>query len=269
MNNFGVCKIIEIEKITKDGFVTKEEHNLRDNQVIVLSSKEEYWFARKESAETKDSDYLFFKVKIKNEKVFELYEYCANPMNPYCCRHIHHINRNKNGWIVGTGEMFPNSWLLFLFDKELDKYSKNFKSASSECNYEIINSGDRSVQRTMGCVLDGDTIIYASDHATFDDFDYTIGNKTIHVSSTGVYIGSIANINDMSTFRCIFEATEPAYLFKKVHGILLFCGQLGELALSKNLGSTWTETNINASLSHMNGKFNNGVLIDNHIFIFK
>ena len=83
------------------------------------------------------------------------------------CRHIHHINTLKDGWIIGTGEIYPNGWLLYVQQKMADTYS--VVDAREELIIRRINTEEGSVQRTMGLMLsdspDND-IVFASDHDT-------------------------------------------------------------------------------------------------------
>ena len=91
----------------------------------------------------------------------------AKPTLP--CRHIHHINTLKDGWIIGTGEIYPNGWLLYLQQKKADTYS--ITDASEELIIRRINTKNDSVQRTMGVILNDSSagdLIYASDHDTLE-----------------------------------------------------------------------------------------------------
>ena len=57
----------------------------------------------------------------------------------------------KDGWLIGTGEIYPNGWMLYFQMKEADSYSE--KHAWEEFEIFRLNSTRESVQRTLGAIL--------------------------------------------------------------------------------------------------------------------
>lgn len=214
----------------------------------------------------------FFKVKVLSDTGVELYECVSNPMSNIACRHIHHINRIRDGWIIGTGEIYPNGWLFYIQMKEADNYSRI--SASDDLKTIRLNSNERSVQRTLGADLIerlDNYLVIASDHdllhrpIVLQSDDYEISRN-----STGVYGGYLKNINDFNSFDILYEAKEPAYFFKKIGGRYLFSGQRGELAINTNDTLTkWSTFRLGEPLIHYRGATYMCHFIDKYAVIIK
>ena len=67
-------------------------------------------------------------------------------------------------------------------------------------------------------------------------------------NSTGIFKGSINEIDDFAECECVFETRDPAYFFKKVLNNLIFVGQRGTFAISKDKGLSWKEYKLPANL---------------------
>ena len=228
--------------------------------IVSVSSTESplEWTVNSEVNETSAGNGLLFKVEIADQNKMYLHEFVASPDNPISCRHIHHINRVRDGWIIGTGEIYPNSWLLYIQMKEADTFSE--RKASDKFDIYRLNSSETSVQRTLGVLWkddDDNTLIYASDHDDLKDKRVVSPIKDRDVSfsrnATGVYVGRLENIDDYNSFRPIFEAKEPAYLLQKIDQSIVFSGQGGELAISFDNGESWSEADIGGALNHPKG----------------
>ncbi|MDD4436549.1 MAG: hypothetical protein PHS04_00735 [Tissierellia bacterium] len=258
---------------------TKDQHNFTTGNIVAFQSNTGYekdswhWMLNDSISETSAGNGLLFKVDVIDDYSFRLYEYVASPNNHITCRHIHHINRIKDGWIIGTGEIYPNGWLLYLQMKEADTFTK--KSAREEFKIIRLNSSEQSVQRTLGLVLYDDrdsTIIYASDHDLLkrDEVAMPEGRtETFDRSSTGVFKGTLNSIDDIGTFEIIYEAKEPAFFFKKLGKALVFSGQRGEFAVSFDNGDTWHQEQLDSPLIYFYGHSFSYYVISDYIIIFK
>ncbi len=230
---------------------TAEPHGLATGNIVALDGEcpELSWMIS-------DGE-LLFKVEVIDEQSFKLYELVSSPHATLPCRHIHHINRVKDGWLVGTGEIYPNGWLLYIQMREADTYTK--KTGADFFPIIRLNSSEGSVQRTLGAVMrdDGDrTLIYASDHDT-------LAGEVIPVcegrtdgfmrGSTGIYKGALSDVDDRAKFSVIYEAREPAFFFQELDGMLVFCGQRGELAISLDGGNSFTTERLPETVIHYRG----------------
>lgn len=280
-DQFSWGKEIAISKILSENYITfytNEKHNLKTGNIITLLGSDNVnsnlkWLLNNDINNLSCGNNLLFKVKVLDENTFELRECVSQSDHNVCCRHIHHINRVKDGWIVGTGEIYPNGWLLYLQMKESDTFS--IKNAYEKMSIFKLTSNKQAVQRTMGLIFckDEKNLIFASDHDTLElypneSIEKLIDCKVSH-SSTGVFKGNISNLNNRNYFECIFDAKEPCFFFQKLNGVLVFCGQRGELAFSFDDGKNWKQDYISNCFMNHYGSIGNTHFFDNYIIMFK
>lgn len=274
-NEILISKIMDANYLT---FWTKEKHNLVTGNIISLLGEDQVdsnlkWLLNNDVNSLSCGNNLLFKVKVLDENTFELRECVSQSTHNVCCRHIHHINRVKDGWLIGTGEIYPNGWVLYAQMKESDTFS--IKHSYESLDIYKLTSDKLSVQRTMGMILckDEKHVIFASDHDTLE----LVANESlkkltglgISHSSTGVFIGDISNLNNRNNFECIFDAKEPCFFFQKLNGVLVFCGQRGEIAFSFDDGKTWKQDYISSCFMNHYGSIGNTHFFDNYIIRFK
>lgn len=205
---------------------------------------------------TTNENPIQFKVNVLDEVTIELYELVSNPMASLPCRHIHHINPVKDGWIIGTGEIYPNGWLLYFQQKMADSYS--IVHAKERFSIRRMNTTRKSVQRTMGAFFLDEkdpTMVYASDHDVLemDDLNLTF-MEGISRNSIGIYEGKLKDIDDRTKFSCVLEMVEPCYYFQKLDGMYVVSGQRGELAIcfDRTLRE-WKREHVNRALMYYYG----------------
>lgn len=269
----SISQIKSGEKIIVE---TNSEHCYSTGNIVVLKKntnrKSEWdWIFNNDYSLDSAGNGKFFKIEKIDNFHFFLYECVSNPYNNIACRHIHHINRLRDGWMLGTGEIYPNGWLLYIQMKESDNFS--IKNASEPFDIFILNSMPNSVQRTMGAdIIDGkdSKLIIASDHDMLHRPTVKINeNCSFSRNSTGVYIGNLKDIDDFDKFNIVYEAKEPAYFFKKIQNKYLFGGQRGEMAYSVNPSGPWFSFNLPSPLIHYKGSTYNFHVIDQYLIVFK
>ncbi|MPM50779.1 hypothetical protein SDC9_97522 [bioreactor metagenome] len=273
------CDIVNITKESTAVVTTKNKHNLTTGNIIAIRSNNGYkkdswyWLLNNDVSEKSSGNGLLFKVDVIDDYSFKLYEYVSSPDNNITCRHIHHINRVKDGWIIGTGEVYPNGWLLYMQMKEADTFAE--KHAYDQFKVIRLNSSEQSVQRTLGLTLYDDkdsTIVYASDHDVLErgKVEMPVGrSETFERSSTGIFKGVLKNLDDISSFKVIYEAKEPAFFFKKLGSALVFSGQRGEFAVSFDNGDSWYQEQLDSPLIYYYGHNLNYYAISDYIIVFK
>lgn len=250
---------------------TSQKHQYADGDIVSIVGKcneeELDWVVSDSVDEMSCLGTNLFKVKVIDDTTIELYEFVANPDNNVCCRHIHHINRQKDGWIIGTGEVYPNGWLVFVQQKECDYFNKNACNASADFNVYRLTSTPNCVQRTIGFeFLDDERILFASDHATLNRPAQIIGSSEVRRSSTGIFVGDVANVDDFSKYKCVYDSAEVGYFFRKIDGVLIYGGQLGEIAVSFDNGITWNTYHLKQTMRCYMGSFADGFVIDGIVF---
>ncbi len=277
----GAVEIREIAAGKETIITTATPHNLETGNIIAIQnratetprSSDWQWATNDDVSPTSAGNGLLFKVDVLDDRSVRLFEYVASPDNNIACRHIHHVNRVKDGWIIGTGEVYPNGWLLYMQMKEADTYSP--KSASESFRIVRLNSSENSVQRTLGCILHDDsesTIMFASDADTLQGRNIKMPQgrgETLSRGSTGVFVGQLSDIDDFSKFKTVYEAKEPAYFFKQLGDAIVFCGQRGELAISLDGGKNWHEDSIRRPLLHYYGRSYSYFVTDDFIVRIK
>jgi len=117
------------------------------------------------------------------------------------------------------------------------------------------------------------TIAFASDEATVPGTLYSLRPEmSFSRSSTGVYKGKLADIDDFSKFSCVYEAEQTAFHFKEINGMWIFGGQQGELAISTDKGLTWRKFKItgdNLEIRYPKGVDNLGRYYLDQVIIYR
>lgn len=267
---------IHVETITQRHTLrlkTAKPHDIETGNVVALKSSVNHPLANNNVNANSGGNGTLYKAEVVDEYTIDLFEYIHSSENPICCRHIHQINRVKDGWLIGTGEIYPNGWMLYLQMRESDTYSE--KHAWEGFDIYRLNSTKESVQRTLGAILIDDkdqTLIYASDHDTLDRVPIDApGGRTIRIrrGSTGIFKGRLSDIDDRNKFRAIYDAIEPSFMFKKIHNRLVFAGQRGELAISHDMGEHWQTYRINTDTYLYYGSFLSSFVIGDYVIEFK
>ncbi len=271
-------EVLNIEKGEKTIIYTTKKHSLKTGNIVIIQENEEIsrdWKLLCNNSITQYSggNGTIYKVDVLDEYSFVIYECVSSAYNNISCRHIHHINRAKDGFIMGTGEIYPNGWIFFIPFKEADTFMP--KLANDEWEFIRLNSTKNSVQRTMGVFLKDDfnsTLIFASDHDLLNRENIIMPEKreiTFNRNSTGIFLGKLRDIDNLQKFKCIVEAREPSFFFKEINGIFIFSGQRGELILSFDQGKTWKKDHIDRELMCRFGYGSNYVIFDDIILVLK
>jgi len=252
---FSYLNEIKIQSISKsDSLIVTSAipHNLNSGDIVVIKKNDVipsvFDFLANDNINTKNGgNGKLWKVIVKNSTQFVLTEYIFNPDNNLPARHIHGINKLKDGFIISTGEEYPQSWFLYLQLKDADTYSPVF--AWDKMSFLRLNSSEKGIQRSIGTFLIDDTdqsIVFGSDTSIAPDSSYTIEGRTLNISraSNGIYKGKLNDIDNLSKFSCIYESPQSAFFFKDINGIWIYAGQQGELAISIDKGITWRKFSI-------------------------
>lgn len=256
---------------TPHGLVTGNIIAIQDNSGSSAISADWDWMRNDTISTTSGGNGVLFKVEKIDDTSFKLHEEIHSAYNNLPARHIHHINRIKDGWIIGSGEQYPGGWLLYINTKASD--STTLMLASDTFSIYRLNSTKEGIQRSIGCIMldDADnTIIFASDISNITRANLTLPTgrtDTISRGSTGIFSGKLVDIDDFTKFTPILEAKEVAYFFKEKLGAWFFCGQRGEFAISFDKGATWETMTLNKVAQYFYGENSNCVVIDDFIIV--
>lgn len=241
---------------------TEHPHGLTTGNIVALSSNvsEDFsmkWMVNPTVGNNSAGNGLLFKIQVVDDYRISLFELVSSPDNNISCRHVHHINRIKDGWLIGTGEIYPNGWLLYFQMKEADTFS--IRNANEEFRIIRLNSTEMSAQRTMGAFLTDSKrpeLVYASDHDCLKREKVAIcdqRSEKFDRNSTGVFKGYLSDIDNRQQHTVIFEASEPCFYFQELDSMLVFCGQRGQLGLSFDKGISWSKERIRNPVIHYYG----------------
>lgn len=256
---------------------THTPHGLKNGNIIALQSSRVLsngldWMRCANVTEYGTIGGTQFKVRVENDYCFEIYELTSSYVPTLPCRHIHHISTMKDGWIVGTGEIYPNGWLLYVQQRMADTYS--VINASDTLTISRINTTQDSVQRTMGMLIK-DTlnaeVIFASDHDTLQrDSLNSTSLKNISRGSIGIYIGKLKDIDNRNKFECIYDAMEPCYFFQQIGDMLIFAGQRGELGICVDSHlEQWHRERIGRFIMYYMGSYHSCYFFNDYIIVRK
>ncbi len=216
---------------------------------------------------------VLFKVLYVNSTTFILRECVYNPHNPLYARHIHCVNKCKDGFTFGAGETYPlGGWVYWIPVRESDSYARKYPWD----NFEFIrlNSTLSSVQRPLGVILKHDSVnsVYVGiDNETTDIGSVSLPTgrtPTFKRSSNGVFKGALVDIDSQAAYTCIFESPEVCYFFKEIEGVMIYIGQQGHCGISTDNGNTWSQLHIHTGdVSRYGGVSDYGfICVSNFIF---
>ena len=256
----SAVNISSIVSNTSDGIVvtTATAHGLINGDNIVIEKVGNgvaawNWLCAEGHDDLQAGNGTLWKIRRLSDTTFRLMLEVQNPNENLSVRHIHSLNYAKEGLVVSCGEEYPNGWIELINKPLHDAFSKCFAGNS----YPVyrLNSTRMAVQRTLGTeLIDGDNGIEFyfgadTDNVQRDNVTLPEGRYiSFKNSSLGVYKAALADIDNYATFDCILAINEPAYFFKIVEGIMIFCGQQGTVALSKDMGNNWTVFRVSDDL---------------------
>ena len=177
----------------------------------------------------------FYIITAKNGDAITLAEAIGNPNNNLTCTHIHSISEAANGFIIGTGEEYPHSWLIRCQKSNAPTDVKGLE------NFRI-NSSELGVQRTLGVYLRSDNkLLFSSDTPNVKIKLPQITGRTeeMEAYSAGLWLGDITDVDDWSKFGNKLWGASSAYLFRRIGNALIYCSQFGETFISFDEGDTW------------------------------
>lgn len=209
---------------------------------------------------------LFSVTKIEGNNL-TLAETIGNYRNNLVPRHIHSLNFFANGVAIGTGEVYPQSWLVF---QEIAPIENTTIWESSL----LLTTSEKSLQRSMGVHLRRDNkIIFASDDqwVKVESKKLIIRDKNLTTTTAGVWLGNLEDVDDIGKFNNILWGADPVFKFIEiVSGVLLCVTVSGMTYLSFDDGDSWefaTCDNIQKTVSMGNDSNERRYFFGGNVFI--
>lgn len=178
-------------------------------------------------------------VTSKSGNVLKLAESIGNPNNNLFCRHIHCVNPFGNGLMIGTGEMYPYSWMI---------YNRVYLGDSTNSVWQShtrINSSSDGLQRPIGVILlKDDIILFASDEgrSTKENGQLVVRGTALESGLGGMWYGKISEVDYSSKFENKIWNVDPFFKMVEVCGVI-FASTLG--------GSTWVSFDRGNTFEHV------------------
>lgn len=231
--------------------VTSTAHGLLNGDVILIqkqngTANEWDWIANTGYNSLSGGNGILFKAEVVNATTFKLLEAVGDANQNLTFRHIHSLNRCKDGYSFGCGEAYPSGWIFWIPVRESDFYM--YKFPWDKFNFIRLNSTRDSVQRPLGITLEHDaynTVFVGVDNEMTDLPNVSMPSgrtDTFKRSSNGAWKGRLVDIDNQSLFECVFDSQEVCYFFKKINGVFVYMGQQGHVGISKTgERGTWSE----------------------------
>lgn len=246
-----IAPIASIAANTDNIRVTTSSPHLLDNGDIIVFKKlagGDWDFLVNDDCTDMVGGSQIFKIKQVDATSFDLMDCPHNPENNLCCRHMHSINKCKDGYMLGYGEGYPNGWIFYLSVIQSDSFARFYPWDT--LNLVRINSTPEAIQRPLGVILRQDkdnTIIIGVDneYTPLPTISLPEGRTdTFKRSSNGVFKGKLIDADNQGLYECIFESPEVCYFFKEILGAMIYIGQQGHIGISLDGGTSWHQAKL-------------------------
>lgn len=215
---------------------------------------------------------IMFIVREKTENTFVLTLFLWNPDSELPVRHIHALNKCKDGVAVSSGEDYSKGgWILYNSIISADAFGNYNIASISQNKFLRLNSTKTSFARPLGVVIqqeEDNTYAYIGmDTAIVDmgDVEMPSGRtKTFKHNSCGLWKSPISGFDDMANNAVLkYPSSETCFGFQKFGNAMVFIGQYGDFALSYDDGKTWSTCKIPVGHRGQNGCHYSGMTYDN------
>jgi len=278
-NKFEYGSAVNVSSISGDSngivFTTASAHGLVEKDCIIVdfqsgvspSNRTFDWMVNSSTSSTSGGNGVMFKVHVLSTTTFSVGMYIWNPDNNLPCRHIHALNRCKDGVSVSTGENMPlGGWILYDSIISVDAFGGYNVADLSKNNFVRLNSIKGCYHRSLGTIVqqekDGTYCYISMDEAGITTADVPLPDGRTDVlkhNSTGIYKVKVEGIDSLAENGVLlYQGRETAFGFQQILNSFVYTGQFGDLAISFDEGKSWTECtmapgNRGATFCHFGG----------------
>lgn len=286
---------IDVASITGDSdgiiFTTGSAHGLIKGDVLVVDfqsgvtadSRAFDWMVNSAADGTTGGNGVMFVVSDVTSTTFKATLFIWNPDNNLPVRHIHALNKCKDGVAVSCGETYPQGgWILYNVIKETDAYAEYNVAESSKNPFVRLNSTTNSFQRPLGTIVaqEGkETYCYIGvDNESTPMNDVTMPDgrtQTFKHNSVGVWKCKLSEIDSQKDNGLLkYPAKQTCFAFQSVLGVMVFVGNYGEFGISFDNGETWISAVMTGTtgqqMCHFSGvTYDRKFSIDNYLIQLK
>lgn len=273
----GTTSSITINTESVHGFVNGDVLVVEYQSGVVANNREFDWMVNNTTTNNSGGNGVLFRVTNAQEKSFTVTLMVHNADNNLSARHIHCMNKCKDGVSVGCGEDYPaGGWILYDFIPDADSYDGYDVTKSTKNTWIRLNSGNTSFSRPLGVIIQQEgteTYCYIgvdTAHIRMNDVKLPEGRTDVFKHNcTGVWKVKLADIDDISKADMLYNCSETCFGFQQIGTAMVFCGQYGNLAISYDNGKSWMamqmpQENKGSNLCHFSGMtFDRKFSIDN------
>lgn len=226
---------------------TSNAHGLINGDVVIFKKESETandwdWLAANDYTQDDAGNGVIWKAKVLTTTTFKLMLEVHNPYNELGIRHIHSINRYKDGYTVSCGEEYPLGWVMCIESINVDTHA--FLNAAYKRNVYRLTSTPISIQRCLGVEIldDLDNTVFAGlDTAVIPRKGVKPSGRTeaLQRNSCGIFKMGINDVDDFDNAECVFQLSQPTYFFKIIQGVMLAIGQQNMMGISFDYGKSW------------------------------
>lgn len=238
-------------------FTTASAHGLSNGDVVVVdfqqgvsaNDRDFDWMVNSNADGTSGGNGILMKVVSVTSTTFVATLYLSNPDNNITARHIHCLNKCKDGVAIGCGEEYfdKGGWVLYLF-------MRNMKRTNIAGSLDILRltSTIDSIQRPLGVIIqqEGDETYcyFASDTANILMTDTTMPSgrtDKFNHSSTGVWKMKLSEVDEfVEKAQMKLNCNQVCFGFQKFGNAFVYCGEDGLIAVSYDNCESWTECRV-------------------------
>jgi hypothetical protein len=252
---------------------TESAHGFSNGDAVVIEFQDNVaadnrtfdWMVNGSTTATTGGNGILFKVTSVTTNAFSLKLYVHNTETNLPVRHIHAMNRCKDGVSISCGETYPTGgWILYCPIWQSDGYDKYNVAKPSDNVFVRLNSTADSFARPLGCVIqqesDGTYCYIGNDTATIptNDVNMPTGRtQSFKHNSAGMYKVKLEDIDDFKNKGIIkYNTPEVCYAFFDILNTKVYCGEFGALGLTKDNGESWESVQLSVggqNLTHLSG----------------
>lgn len=278
-NKFEYGAAINVTGISGDEngitVTTASAHGFYNGDCIVVnfqsgqsaSGRDFDWMVNPDTTADSGGNGILFKVSDVTTDTFKLTMYIWNPDNNLPVRHIHALNRCKDGVSVSTGESYPAAgWILYDTITAADAFGGYNVASLTQNEFLRLNSAKGCYHRSLGTIVrqeaEGTFCYISMDEAGITTGDVPLATGRTDVlkhNSTGVYKVRIDGIDSLAdNGELLYQGIETAFGFQEMLGAFVYTGQFGDMAITFDNGKSWIECkmppeNSGQALAHFSG----------------
>lgn len=213
------------------------------------------WMINSTAGQDDSGNGIFFIVKSLSATTISLTQNIYNPDNNLPVRHIHALNRCKDGVAISSGETYPQGWVIYGAIQLADTHAGWHPWNPNHVNWVRLNSTKNSIQRPLGTIVkqeyvngQAETVVLVgvdNEYTPMEDVQMPEGRtETFKHNSTGVYKTLLQNFDSATSAEVLLPERENCYGLQYIGNALVFIGQFGTLAISLDDGKSWVKAVI-------------------------